>query len=272
MGSVPQRGRIERLLDASKPNPGRVYDYWLGGHHNFLADRLMGKVITRMDPSVPYQVRMVRWFLKLATNQLVEQGFDKFLDLASGLPTVDHIHETAPPGTKVIYSDIDPIVVAYGQEIIGDNPHVRFVQADCRRPEELLESPVVPELFGDDRRVAIVFNGIIPYLEADEMRHTMRVLHNWAAEGSCLALSTPVMMTPEPTPLAQEFVEMYRKRMDSPFNVWPLAALQELLSPWQPDERGFCPATEWLGVDHELIRKTVVEGTGWMLYGAFLVK
>jgi O-methyltransferase involved in polyketide biosynthesis len=214
---------------------------------------------------------MVRWLLKFAIQRLAAQGFDKFLDLASGLPTVDHIHETAPSGTTVLYSDIDPIVVAYGQEIIGDNPHVRFVQGDCRRPEELLRAPVIQELFGDDRRVAIIFSGIAPYLEPDEMRHTMRTIYDWAAKGSCLAVNAPVMVTPEPLPAALQFVEMYNKRMDSPFNVWSLAVTQDLLLPWQPDEQGFRPATEWLGVNDPMIKKEETH-TGWVLYGAFLVK
>ena len=234
---------MRSFVDAVQPNPGRMFDYWLGGHHNFLVDRLLGKAIAVIEPSTPLQVRMVRWFLKFAIQQLVAQGFDQFLDFASGLPAVDHIHETAPPGTRVLYSDIDPIVVALGRRITGSYRHVRFVQADCRRTADLLAAPAVQELFGAGRRVAIVFNGIAPYLEPAEMRHTMRTLYDWATEGSCLALSVPVQVTPEPLPVALKFVEMYNKRMDSPFHVWSLATTQELLLPWRPNEQGCRPAT-----------------------------
>jgi O-methyltransferase involved in polyketide biosynthesis len=229
-------------------------------------------MIVRRFPSTPLQVKALRWFLKFAVQQLAAQGYTQFLDLASGLPTVDHIHETTPAGTRVLYSDNDPIVVAYGQEIIGDHPHVRFVQADCRRPAELLELPVVRELFGDDHRVVVGFCGVVPYVEPDEIRHTMRVLYDWAAPGSRLLVSTAVQMVAEVRPAALEWVAYYRDHMQAPFHVWTLPVLLDLLLPWQPDEQGFRPCHDWLGVADPWFEQEIRAGTGWISCGAILRK
>jgi hypothetical protein len=92
-------------------------------------------------------------------RRLVSEGYTRFIDFASGLPTVDHIHQVAPAGTKVIYSDVDPVTVAYGQELIKDNPNVRYIACPAQKPEELLNSPMVTQLFGKERKVAIGLRG-----------------------------------------------------------------------------------------------------------------
>ena len=99
------------IADASKPNAGRIYDYLLGGDHNFEIDRQAAEQLKAMVPEMPQWVRIVRWFLGEAVGRLLDEGFRHFLDFASGLPTVDHIHQIAPQETKVIYSDIDPVTV-----------------------------------------------------------------------------------------------------------------------------------------------------------------
>ena len=103
---------VSSIADASRPNAGRIYDYLLGGNHNFEIDRQAADQLKQMVPQMDQFVRLTRWFLGEAVRRLIDQGFSKFLDFASGLPTVDHIHQIAPEKTKVIYSDIDPVTVA----------------------------------------------------------------------------------------------------------------------------------------------------------------
>ena len=126
---------------------------------------------------------MIRWFLGEAVRRLAAEGYRVFLDFASGLPTVDHIHQVAPKGTKVVYSDLDPVTVAYAQDIIGNNPDVRVIHCDAAKPEELLGSAVVKDLVGGVRKVAIGFNGIAWFMPDEKIRHFMQVTHDWAGEG-----------------------------------------------------------------------------------------
>jgi hypothetical protein len=104
--------------------------------------------------------KLIRWFLGEAVRRLSAEGYRHFIDFASGLPTADHIHQVALPGTKVIYSDLDPVTVAYGQEIIKDNPDASYHVCEATSPEVLLESQAVTKMFGKTRKVCIGFNGI----------------------------------------------------------------------------------------------------------------
>jgi hypothetical protein len=52
---------------------------------------------------------MLRSFLQEVAQTLHDEGFRQFLDLASGLPTQDHIHSVAPEA-RVVYNDVDPLV------------------------------------------------------------------------------------------------------------------------------------------------------------------
>ena len=110
----------ESIVDASVPSAGRIYDYMLGGHHNFEVDRQAANMIMQLAPFVQKFVRLQRWCLQdLAHELTVVRGYDTILDFASGLPTQDHLHFVVPKGTKVIYSDYDPVVVEYAREILG---------------------------------------------------------------------------------------------------------------------------------------------------------
>jgi hypothetical protein len=96
------------IADASIPNAGRVYDFLIGGHRNFEVDRDAAQQIIKVAFFLPKVLRLIRWFLGEAVRRLIADGYRDFIDFASGLPTMDHIHHVAPAGTKVIYSDIDP--------------------------------------------------------------------------------------------------------------------------------------------------------------------
>jgi hypothetical protein len=157
---MPEKEQYTSIADSSKPNAGRIYDFLLGGNHNFEVDRLAAQQLIKLQPFMPKLFRAIRWFLGEAVRRLAADGFTQFIDFASGLPTVDHIHQVAPSGTKVIYSDIDPVTVAYGQEILKESPDTRYVVCNASKPEDLLGAPVVSQLLGNSRRVAIGFSGI----------------------------------------------------------------------------------------------------------------
>ena len=113
------------ISDASVPNAGRIYDYLLGGHHNFEIDRRVGDQMRELMPFIPKMMRLSRWCLQDVARTLTEgRGFETIMDFASGLPTMDHIHTAVAPGTTVIYSDYDPVTVEYGREILADTSNV----------------------------------------------------------------------------------------------------------------------------------------------------
>ena len=130
------------IIDASKPSAGRMYDYYLGGSHNFEVDRQAADQVLKLIPFSVKFLRLQRWALQDIAVELSEKrGYDVIIDFASGLPTSDNIHSKVSKGTTVIYSDYDPLVAEYAREILGDTPNVYFFEGDARHPEKLLENP-----------------------------------------------------------------------------------------------------------------------------------
>ncbi|MBX3085609.1 MAG: SAM-dependent methyltransferase [Anaerolineae bacterium] len=261
------------IVDASVPNAGRVYDYLLGGHHNFEIDRLAGDRVKTMMPFLPKLMRLFRWCLgDLAYELTHERGYDTIIDFASGLPTTDHLHTAVAPGTTVIYSDRDPVCVEYGREILGGTPNVHYFQADCRQPEELLNRPDVRAILGDKRRVAFVYWGISMYLSDDETKKIAQTLYDWSSKDSCLAFYL------QPADIRNEsgrrIMELY-KNMGEALYLRRLDTYPDLFKPWVADKLGYRSMEEWHGVESPLTEEDMAffpEGETTVGYGVYLVK
>lgn len=266
--------RKESIIDASVPSAGRMYDYYLGGHHNFEVDRQAAEQVIKLMPFAPKAMRLQRWCLQdIAEELTVRRGFDTIVDFASGLPTNDHLHHVVPEGTTVIYSDYDPVVVEYAREILGDTPNVHFFEADARRPEELLDRPEVQDILGGKRDVAVVYWGVSAFLADEELEHAAHTLYDWGEAGSCLVFQAQIAGADPNDPASIQVLKIY-EQMETPFYIRSLEAYKELLQPWQPDEGGFVPLLEWHGFDQSEMSKedSQVWGPAGGGYGAYLVK
>ena len=260
------------MMDAGVPNPGRIYDYLLGGHHNFEIDRRMGDHIKELLPFLPTVMRLSRWCLQDVARVLTEErGFDTIIDFASGLPTMDHIHTAVAPGTTVIYSDHDPVCVEYGWEILGDTPNAYYVEADCRWPEGLLARSEVKEILGDNRHVAFVYWGISMYLTDEDIAYVARTLYDWSDESSCLAFYLNVASVDSPE--VAKVMEKVYKEAGQEMHFRSLEVFQDLIKPWRPDEMGYRTMEQWHGIEvamsKEDLKSFVAGGSG---YGVYLVK
>ena len=257
------------LLDTSVPNAGRIYDYLLGGHHNFEVDRQVAERIKQIAPAVPKGMRLMRWSLQDVAHLLTyERGYRYIIDFASGLPTMGHLHTAVAPGTVVIYSDRDPVCVEYSKEILGDTPNVYYFQADCRRPEELLSRPEVEDILGGNRLVAFVYWGITFYMTDDDISYVARVLYDWSDENSCWAVFFLEANTDHPA--VKRMLEIYRQ-MGEPMYFRAPSVFQELVRPWRPDNMGFRKITgEEYGLKDVLTEEDKQMFGGG--YGVYLVK
>jgi len=240
---MPEENKAPSIADASTANAGRIYDYVLGGHHNFEVDRIAAKEILKLLPDYPELARYVRWFLGEAARRLAAEGFTRFVDFASGLPTVDHIHKVTPPGTKVIYSDIDPVTVAYGRDVIKDVPNARYMVCNAGEPEALLGSALTAEFLGTSRKVAFGFNGIVFFLTDQQISHAMNAMYDWAEDGSRLFLCDSDV---SPALRSSEIFSFWTK-VGQPIYLRSTEELQRLTAPWKPGQ-GFKPIDEWVGI------------------------
>ncbi|MBU2552149.1 MAG: SAM-dependent methyltransferase [Proteobacteria bacterium] len=263
--------RLLSIADPSRPNAGRIYDYMLGGHHNFEVDRQAAETVVQIAPFMSKSLILIRWFLGEAVRRLINQGHDRFLDFASGLPTMEHIHEIAPPGTRVIYSDIDPVTVEYGREILGGNPNVRYVECDAGRPEDLLGSGVPEPMFGQERRLAIGFNGISYFLPDETLRHALRTLYDWAGGGSSLFLCDADADMSRVTDKIKTVFDIYSK-IGQPIYIRPKERLFELAAPWRIEEPGPLPLDEWVDLGKVYTPEEQAEYGGTGFFGVIFRK
>ncbi|MBP0448911.1 MULTISPECIES: SAM-dependent methyltransferase [unclassified Kitasatospora] len=185
-------------VDTSAPHSARVYDYWLGGKTNFPPDRAMGQAIEEAVPSVKAMAKENRAFQGRAVRFLAEQqGIRQFLDLGTGIPTSPNTHEIAEavsPGTRVVYVDNDPIVLAHARALMVSTPASRttYIHADLGKPAELLSDPSLTSTLDLDRPVGLLMIAVL-MLVADEDDPWAKVaaLRDALPSGSCLALTHP---------------------------------------------------------------------------------
>jgi O-methyltransferase involved in polyketide biosynthesis len=264
----------DNIVDASKPSAGRIYDYILGGSHNFEVDRQAADQMLKLLPFYSKYLRLQRWPLQdIAVELTKKRGFDVIIDFASGLPTNDHIHYKVPKGTTVIYSDYDPIVVEYTREILKGTSDVYFFHADARHPEELFGRPEVQKILGGRRKVAFVLWGVSVFLADEDIIHAVKFLYDWADPGSCLVFNAQVTDLNLQDPAVIKVMKIY-EQMGSPGHFRSRKQYEKLLQPWKFDEKGFISLLEWNGLDQSELGKEDVEAFGPMggSYGAYLTK
>ncbi|MBF6181621.1 SAM-dependent methyltransferase [Nocardia otitidiscaviarum] len=168
-------------IDLDRPSASRVYDYFVGGMHNFEIDRELARQIEAFTPNIAETMRANRDLLRRLVRFLVDEGITQFLDLGSGIPTVGNVHEVAQarnPEARVVYVDIDPVAVAHSIAILDGNPKAGIIQADVADPERILTDPVVGELIDFSKPVAVLLLGVLHFVpdEADPAGAVARLL------------------------------------------------------------------------------------------------
>ncbi|WP_327039298.1 SAM-dependent methyltransferase [Micromonospora maris] len=180
-------------IDLSRPSAARVYDYFLGGAHNFEVDRQLADQIAAMTPNLPATMRAGREFLRRAVRVLLDAGIDQFLDIGSGIPTVGNVHEVAQaanPQARVVYVDIDPVAVAHSRELLAGNESTGVIHADLRDPQRILAETRALHLLDFDRPLGILLAGVVHFVpDADRPGDILATLRAAAAPGSHLVIS-----------------------------------------------------------------------------------
>ncbi|MFJ3230771.1 SAM-dependent methyltransferase [Streptomyces sp. NPDC086787] len=197
-----------RSIDISVPSVSRIYDFYLGGSHNFEVDREAARRAMEFLPGLPKIMQANRAFMRRAVRYAVEQGIDQFLDIGSGIPTFGNVHEVAQaarPGARVLYVDHDPVAVAHSEAVLAGNDHTDVVAADLRKPQEILSSPRTQQLLDLNRPVALLLVAILHFVEdADDPYGALAELREALAPGSLLILTHASY---EGIPLAPERAE-----------------------------------------------------------------
>jgi len=181
-------------FNTSVPNVARMYDFMLGGKDNFQVDRdAVAKVLEALPQGVVV-VRQNRAFLRRVVEFLAgEAGIRQFLDIGSGLPTMQNVHEVAQevnPEARVVYVDHDPVVLTHARALLEVNPYVRAVKADLRYPRRLLDSSDVREFLDLTQPVAVLLVSVLHFLPAaEEVKRVVAEVLEAVPAGSYLVVS-----------------------------------------------------------------------------------
>ncbi|MCX4098259.1 SAM-dependent methyltransferase [Nocardia sp. alder85J] len=237
-------------IDLDRPSASRVYDYFVGGTHNFDIDRELARQIEALTPNVAHTMRANRELLRRIVRYLVEDAnVIQFLDLGSGIPTVGNVHEVAQernPEVNVVYVDVDPVAVEHSRALLDGNPRVAVVHADIADPDALLHDPLVTGLLDFERPIAVLLMGVLHFLpDAADPAGAVARLQEAVVPGSYLAISHATADgQPEEVLAAQrlsgrtatEIVPRSKEEIGGYFHNWTLLEPGLVHLPlWRPD-------------------------------------
>jgi hypothetical protein len=190
---VPAPERLPSGVDVTVPNLARVYDYMLGGKDNFAADREAAEIALSAVPQMRAIALENRRFLIRAVRFCAQAGIRQFIDIGTGLPTQDNVHQVAQraaPGARVVYADNDGVVVSHGLALLAEDDQTTVIHADLLRPAELLAHPALRALIDLTQPVALLLVALLHFIpDEDDPMTSVAALRDALAPGSYLVLS-----------------------------------------------------------------------------------
>jgi hypothetical protein len=207
-------------IDSTVPHSARIWNYWLGGKDNYPVDREAGDEFRATYPSIVDKARTCRHFLARAVRYLAgEAGIRQFLDIGTGLPTVDNTHEIAQrvaPESRIVYVDNDPLVLVHARALLTSTPEGKtdYVDADVHEPEMIVQEAARTLDF--TQPIALMMMGILGHVaDYDEARSIVRRLMDALPSGSYLTQY-------DGTDTSQAYIDAIRRYNDSgsvPYNL-----------------------------------------------------
>ncbi|MGH3763249.1 SAM-dependent methyltransferase [Actinophytocola sp.] len=188
-----QTNWVPTSVDLDKPSAARMYDYLLGGNHNFAVDREYIEQGLKFQPEIKRFAVMNRSFLRRVVLFMIDQGIRQFLDLGSGIPTVGNVHEIAQgadPSSRVVYVDNEHVAVAHSQLLLDDNENAVIIHGDVTKPWLVLADEQTRRTLDFDKPVGLLAITIGHYILDDQDPVGVFAAYRKAlAPGSYLAIS-----------------------------------------------------------------------------------
>lgn len=229
-----------------RPTPARMYDYTLGGKDNFPVDRQAVLTVNTRYPAGLDVTRENRLFLYRVVRFLAQEvGIRQFLDLGSGLPTQQNVHQVAQQfraGARVVYVDSDPIVLAHGRALLADDETTTVINADVTEPERILADEEVRRMIDFTEPVAVLLLSVGHSIPDDErLRHLIDTIRESIVPGSYFAFSQMAGTTQQWVDEANELV----RELGLDWKNRTTAAVNDLVRGFEPVEPGLVNVKTW---------------------------
>lgn len=228
------------------PSAARVYDYLLGGGHNFAVDRAVADKVLQVLPNGGQIAGSNRAFLRRAVLYMVEQGITQFLDLGSGIPTVGNVHEVAQNADvarRVVYVDYDEVAVAHSQLLLKSNENSAVVAADFCQPETVLTAPAVPRLLDFSRPIGLLMVAVLHFVpDEKDPRGVVACYRDALPPGSLVVMSH---LTADQKPHEMAAVAEAMKNSRDPMYFRPYDEFAAMFEGLKLVEPGVVSAPQW---------------------------
>ncbi|MHA6626220.1 SAM-dependent methyltransferase [Pseudonocardia sichuanensis] len=228
------------------PHGARIWNYWLGGKDNYAADREIADAVSATFPEIVDMAFKSRQFLNRAVRYLAgEAGIRQFLDVGTGLPTMQNTHEVAQsvaPESRIVYVDNDPLVLAHARALLVNTTTegvTKYVDADYHDPARIIEQ--AREILDFSRPIAVMFMGVFGYVpDYDEARRIISHVVDATPSGSYLALW-------EGTSTSEAVVRGAQAQADlgSPYQLRTVDEVAGWFAGTELVEPGLVPLTQW---------------------------
>jgi S-adenosyl methyltransferase len=228
------------------PHGARIWNYWLGGKDNYEADRKIGDAVSAVFPEIAVMAFKSRQFLNRTVRYLAgEAGVRQFLDIGTGLPTMQNTHEVAQavaPDARIVYVDNDPLVLAHARALlVNTTPEgvTKYIDSDYREPDRIIAQ--AHEILDFTRPIAVMFMGVFGYVpDYDEASSVVSRMLDAVPSGSYLALW-------EATSTSEAVVRGARAQAElgSPYELRTVEEVRGWFTGTELVDPGLVPVTDW---------------------------
>ena len=180
------------VISTDIPHSARIWNYWMGGKDHYEIDKIAGDAGLAVDPDISTMAVQSRQFLIRAVRFLAkERGIKQFLDIGTGLPTMQNTHEVAQgvtPEAKVVYVDNDPLVLTHARALLTsttDEGVTTYIDADFHNPEQIVAD--ARNVLNFNEPIAVMFMGVLGHAQTyDDLLRIVRTVIGAVPSGSHL--------------------------------------------------------------------------------------
>jgi hypothetical protein len=233
-------------IDVTVPHSARIWNYWLGGKDNYEVDRMVGDQVAQLFPGIRDSARVSRAFLNRVIRYLTaEAGIRQFLDVGTGLPTVDNTHQVAQriaPESRIVYVDNDPLVLVHARALLTSSAEGAsdYIDADIHNSDRIVAEASRTLVF--TQPVALILNGIMGHIEDDtEAYACVQRLLDALPPGSYMALSDGTNTDED----SVRSMELYRNSGAVPYHLRSPESIAGFFSGLELVEPGIVALEDW---------------------------
>ncbi|MFI0469538.1 MULTISPECIES: SAM-dependent methyltransferase [Saccharopolyspora] len=200
-------------IDYTAPSSPRIWNYWQGGKDYYAVDRAAGDEWVALQPEIVQIAKESRQLLMRAVHYLAaEAGVRQFLDIGTGLPTLQNTHEVAQaaaPESRIVYVDNDPLVLSHARALMtntSDEGVTAYVDADYHEPEVIIAD--ARSTLNFTQPIAVMFMGVLGHVpEYEEALSIARRVMAAVPSGSYLVLWENTNLSETARKAAEEYAK-----------------------------------------------------------------